>query len=114
MFSSLLLLIKLKCQRLQFLRTDSSVSNSDAQNLLNGSYLVDRDILLAKVCSSVNGLQVLSLNPLFFYYVPIWIKLGRIPMELWTDVRLTVVASVIGKPLSLDLATKERRRLSHA
>ena len=49
-----------------------------------------------------------------FYYVPIWIKLGRIPMELWTDVRLTVVASAIGKPLSLDLATKERRRLSHA
>lgn len=35
-------------------------------------------------------------------------------MELWTDVRLTVVASAIGKPLSLDLATKERRRLSHA
>ena len=49
-----------------------------------------------------------------FYYVPIWIKLGTIPMELWTDVRLTVVASAIGKPLSLDLATKERRRLSHA
>ena len=49
-----------------------------------------------------------------FYYVPILIKLGRIPMELWTDVSLTVVASAIGKPLSLDLATKERRRLSHA
>lgn len=49
-----------------------------------------------------------------FYNVHVWIKLGRIPMELWTDVRLAVVASVIGKPLTLDLATKERRRLSYA
>lgn len=35
-------------------------------------------------------------------------------MELWTNVSWAVVASGIGKPLSLDLATKERRRLSYA
>ena len=49
-----------------------------------------------------------------FDFVPVWIKLGRIPLELWTDASLTAVASAIGKPLSFDLATKERRRLSYA
>ena len=48
-----------------------------------------------------------------FDSVPVWIKLGRIPLELWTDAGLAVVASAIGKPLSFDLATKERR-LSYA
>ena len=47
-----------------------------------------------------------------FNSIPKWIKLGRIPMELWIDIRLDVVASAIGKHLSLDLATKERRKLS--
>ena len=49
-----------------------------------------------------------------FDSVPIWIKLGRIPLELWADAGLAAVASVIGKPLSFDLATKERHRLSYA
>ncbi|XP_031740405.1 uncharacterized protein LOC116403411 [Cucumis sativus] len=49
-----------------------------------------------------------------FDSVPVWIKLGRIPLELWTDAGLAVVASAIGKPLLVDLATKERRRLSYA
>ena len=49
-----------------------------------------------------------------FYYVPVWIKLGRIPMELWIDASLAVVVSAIRKPLSLNLATKERRKLSYA
>ncbi|TYK28312.1 uncharacterized protein E5676_scaffold600G001370 [Cucumis melo var. makuwa] len=49
-----------------------------------------------------------------FTSVPVWIKLGRIPMELWTEAGLTVVASDVGKPLTLDLATKERCRLSYA
>ena len=49
-----------------------------------------------------------------FDSVPVWIKLGRIPLELWTDAGLVVVASAIGKPLSVDLATKERCRLSYA
>ena len=49
-----------------------------------------------------------------FDSIPVWIKLGRIPLELWTDASFAIVASAIGKPLSFDLATKERRRLSHA
>ncbi|TYK23423.1 DUF4283 domain-containing protein [Cucumis melo var. makuwa] len=49
-----------------------------------------------------------------FTSVPVWIKLGRIPMELWTEAGLAVVASAVGKPITLDLAIKERRRLSYA
>ena len=49
-----------------------------------------------------------------FDTIPVWINLGRIPLELWMDVGLAVVASAIRKPLSLDMATKERRRLSYA
>ena len=49
-----------------------------------------------------------------FDTVPVWIKLGRIALELWTDAGLAVVGSAIGKSLSFDLATKERRRLSLA
>ena len=49
-----------------------------------------------------------------FDSVHVLIKLGRIPLELWTDAGLAVVASAIGKPLLVDLATKERRRLSYA
>ena len=33
-----------------------------------------------------------------FYYVPVWIKLGRVPMELWMKAGLVVAASAIGKP----------------
>lgn len=39
--------------------------------------------------------------------------MGTIPMELWTEVGLVVVANAIGKSLTLDLATKERCRLSY-
>lgn len=49
-----------------------------------------------------------------FNSVPVWIRLGKIPMELWTEAGLTIVASVVGKPITLDLATKEKRRLSYA
>ena len=35
-------------------------------------------------------------------------------MELWIEAGLAVVASVVGKPITLDLATKERHRLSYA
>ncbi|KAA0059841.1 reverse transcriptase [Cucumis melo var. makuwa] len=49
-----------------------------------------------------------------FNSVSVWIRLGKIPMELWTEAGLAVVASAVGKPISLDLTTKERRRLSYA
>ncbi|KAA0065355.1 F17F8.5 [Cucumis melo var. makuwa] len=54
------------------------------------------------------------LESFVFTSVPICIKLGRIPMELRTEAGLAVVASAVGKPLTLDLATKERHRLSYA
>ncbi|KAA0037609.1 kinesin-13A-like [Cucumis melo var. makuwa] len=49
-----------------------------------------------------------------FNSIPVWIKLGRIPMKLWREAELAVVASLVGKPITLDLATKEQCRLSYA
>uniref|UniRef100_A0A9I9ECC9 Uncharacterized protein n=1 Tax=Cucumis melo TaxID=3656 RepID=A0A9I9ECC9_CUCME len=42
------------------------------------------------------------------------IRLGRIPMKLWTESGMIVIVNVVGKPITLDLATKESRRLSYA
>ena len=56
---------KMKCPRLRFLKMISFISNLDVQNLLNESYPKDHGILVENLCSSVNGLQVLFLNPLF-------------------------------------------------
>ncbi|TYK26644.1 hypothetical protein E5676_scaffold313G002900 [Cucumis melo var. makuwa] len=49
-----------------------------------------------------------------FNSILVWIRLDRVPMELWTKSGLVFVASVVGKPITLDLAIKETRRLSYA
>ncbi|TYK18951.1 uncharacterized protein E5676_scaffold418G00380 [Cucumis melo var. makuwa] len=71
-------------------------------------HLDDKSMLLRKWTPGI--------VPEFFVFnsVPVWIRLGKLPMELWTEAGLAVVASAVGKPISLDLATKERRRLSYA
>lgn len=48
-----------------------------------------------------------------FNYVLVWITLGHIPMKLWMDEGLAVVASVVGKPLAFDMAIRERRGMSY-
>ncbi|KAA0066213.1 hypothetical protein E6C27_scaffold21G002310 [Cucumis melo var. makuwa] len=42
-----------------------------------------------------------------FVALGVKIKMDKIPMKLWTEASLDVVDSAIGKPLTLDLATKE-------
>lgn len=49
-----------------------------------------------------------------FNSVLVWITLGRIPMKLWTEAGLAVVASVMNKLIILDLTIKERCSLSYA
>ncbi|KAK4400547.1 hypothetical protein Sango_1160800 [Sesamum angolense] len=46
--------------------------------------------------------------------VPVWIKLRHLPVELWTTDGLTMVASVIGRPLYLDAITRACTRLEFA
>ena len=46
-----------------------------------------------------------------FDRVPIWTKLLEVPLELWTPRGLSVVVSVVGRPIYVDKATKEHKRL---
>ena len=92
---------------------NSFVFNSDVQNLLIGFSSVVRGILVANLYSFENGLEVLFLNLLFlilFLFGLYWIEFLRICGQN----RLVIVASVVGKPLTLDLTTKEKHRLSYA
>lgn len=43
---------------------------------------------------------------------PVWIKLWNVPMELFTPEVIACIASAVRKPLYLDKATEERRRVA--
>lgn len=42
--------------------------------------------------------------------VPLWVKLYDVPMEYWTNMGLSYIASGIGRPLNLDKMTEETCR----
>ncbi|KAL2240815.1 UNVERIFIED_CONTAM: hypothetical protein Sindi_0722700 [Sesamum indicum] len=46
--------------------------------------------------------------------VPLWIKLRHLPVEFWTEERLSTVASGVGKPLYPDAITRACTRLDFA
>ncbi|XP_044473977.1 uncharacterized protein LOC123202204 [Mangifera indica] len=46
--------------------------------------------------------------------VPVWVRLHRVPLPLWTQRGLSTVSSVVGRPLSCDKQTYECTRLSYA
>ncbi|GAV66802.1 DUF4283 domain-containing protein [Cephalotus follicularis] len=46
--------------------------------------------------------------------IPIWVKLTRIPVQYWTKLGLSYIASVLGKPLHMDANTTKRHALSFA
>lgn len=46
--------------------------------------------------------------------IPVWIKLHRLPLEFWTHVGFSKIGSAIGKPICVDEATANRRRLDYA
>ncbi|GAV74672.1 DUF4283 domain-containing protein, partial [Cephalotus follicularis] len=49
-----------------------------------------------------------------FSSISVWVKLANVPPELWTRLGLSYVASVLGVPLSMDVATSAGNRLSFA
>jgi hypothetical protein len=57
------------------------------------------------------GMQLLKLS---LSSIPIWIKLIHLPMEYWTPVCLSHVASAIGKPIFVDSVTEDQTRLGYA
>ncbi|GAV85216.1 DUF4283 domain-containing protein, partial [Cephalotus follicularis] len=46
--------------------------------------------------------------------IPIWVKLTRVPIQYWTKLGLSYIASVLGKPLHMDANTTNRYALSFA
>ncbi|XVE73699.1 hypothetical protein DITRI_Ditri11bG0139900 [Diplodiscus trichospermus] len=46
--------------------------------------------------------------------IPQWIHLHNVPLELFTKLRLSYIASAIGKPLYMDRITAYKQRLSYA
>ncbi|GAV86423.1 DUF4283 domain-containing protein [Cephalotus follicularis] len=46
--------------------------------------------------------------------VPIWVKLHRLPIDLWTGEGIGCVAGSLGEPLYLDIATEATMRLAYA
>lgn len=46
--------------------------------------------------------------------VPIWVKISDIPYDLWTEDGLSSIASLVGKPLQMDMLTSEGDKLHYA
>ncbi|GAV58143.1 DUF4283 domain-containing protein/zf-CCHC_4 domain-containing protein, partial [Cephalotus follicularis] len=46
--------------------------------------------------------------------ISIWVKLTKIPVQYWTKLGLSYIASVLGKPLHMDANTTKRHALSFA
>ena len=46
--------------------------------------------------------------------LPVWIQLGNVPLELFTNNGLSYISSAIGKPLYMDRVTASQKRLAYA
>ena len=48
----------------------------------------------------------LTLSKASLHAIPVWAQFFNIPIELWTEKGLSLIASAIGKPLYANSATK--------
>ncbi|GAV92257.1 DUF4283 domain-containing protein/zf-CCHC_4 domain-containing protein [Cephalotus follicularis] len=46
--------------------------------------------------------------------MPVWVKLRNVPVQYWNKVGLSYIASVLGKPLHMDINTTHRQALLFA
>ncbi|GAV79298.1 DUF4283 domain-containing protein, partial [Cephalotus follicularis] len=46
--------------------------------------------------------------------IPVWVKLSNVPIQVWTRMGLSYIASVLGRPLYMDAATTNKIALSYA
>ena len=58
--------------------------------------------------------QGLALSKAMLHYIPVWAQFYNIPIELWIEKGLSLIASAIGKPLYADSATEARSRVNFA
>ncbi|GAV63882.1 DUF4283 domain-containing protein/zf-CCHC_4 domain-containing protein, partial [Cephalotus follicularis] len=45
--------------------------------------------------------------------IPVWVKLSKVPVQYWTKLGLSYIASVLGRPLYMDSNTVNRFALSY-
>ena len=57
------------------------------------------------------GLQSLEFN---MRKLPIWVHLGNVPLEIFTNKGLSYIASILGTPLYMDRITARQERLAYA
>ncbi|KAJ0092583.1 hypothetical protein Patl1_25965 [Pistacia atlantica] len=50
------------------------------------------------------GMELSKKSPRF---IPVWVKFYDIPLELWSSIGLSYIASTVGKPLGMDMITKD-------
>lgn len=43
--------------------------------------------------------------------IPAWVKIHKLPLECWTAECISRIASTIGKPLHVDIATAKQQRI---
>ncbi|GAV64176.1 DUF4283 domain-containing protein/zf-CCHC_4 domain-containing protein [Cephalotus follicularis] len=46
--------------------------------------------------------------------IPVWVKSSKVPVQYWTKLGLSYIASVLGKPLHMDVSTTNRHALAFA
>ncbi|GAV80400.1 DUF4283 domain-containing protein, partial [Cephalotus follicularis] len=46
--------------------------------------------------------------------MPVWVKLKGVPVQFWNKMGLSYIASVLGKPLHMDVSTMNRHALTFA
>lgn len=85
---------------------DAQMKNSVLEN---GPWFIAQTPLLLTNWESGFILEKLSPSR-----IPVWIKLRKVPLELFTAAGLSHIASAIGFPLYMDRATKLCRRVSFA
>lgn len=57
---------------------------------------------------------LLSLKKGSFDSLPVWVRLKSIPVEFWSQAGIGAIASVVGKPLFVDLRTEQMELISFA
>ncbi|KAL2251923.1 UNVERIFIED_CONTAM: hypothetical protein Sindi_2314600 [Sesamum indicum] len=83
-------------------------SVADMEDIIEGGSWLFQPIVLKKWEPGM------VLRKLKHTQVPVWIKLRHLPVELWTEEGLSIVASGVGKPLYPDAITRACTRLDFA
>lgn len=82
----------------------------DKQKILeHGPWTVARRPLLLRAWSPDANMERINMKT-----IPVWVSLPGLPFQYWSGENLSVIGSVLGRPLYTDRYTKSKERLSCA